>query len=411
MGGKSSKAPKTPDYSSLANNQAALDKAAADAQTTANRANQTNPMGSSQWTQDPATGQWTQNVTWDPAITANVKQGQALQSQKVSDLSKQGDFSYADAPQYSEYGKDVPQYDPASGQYVGDALYKSLTSRQIPLQQQQEEAFTTQLRQQGLTPGTEAFDRAMQNMLTSHGDVLSKAALDATLAGGKESRDIYGALLAGQGQGYQQHMDDYKANLAGHSMGFDQSMKEYQLPWEQAMMANSLANPSYVPSFDTYNAATGYKAADQLGAAQQTYEQQMANYNDKQKSKSGLGSSIGGIAGFAMGGPMGASLGAGLGGSIMSDARLKTDIQPLLPEESFKRLIGLHPVSWSWIDGGAKDAGVLAQEIGRNFPHLVEMSEAGNLHVKYTELVALLLGALKFIANKESQNGAASSGS
>ena len=78
MGGKSSKAPKTPDYTALANQQAAAAKAAAEEQTKANRANQTNPMGSSTWTQDPTTGQWTQNVTWDPAVTANVKQGLEL---------------------------------------------------------------------------------------------------------------------------------------------------------------------------------------------------------------------------------------------------------------------------------------------------------------------------------------------
>jgi hypothetical protein len=112
-----------------------------------------------------------------------------------------------------------------------------------------------------------------------------------------------------------------------------------------------------------------------------------------------MGSAVGGLAGLAFGQPM---LGSAIGGSIMSDATLKTDIQPLDPEECFKRLIKLHPVSWQWIDGGANDAGVLAQEIAREFPYMVERSAAGNLHVNYTELVALLLGALKFLAKEKS---------
>lgn len=56
-------APPVPDYVNLAKEQAKLDQEAVDRQTLANRSDQYTPEGSLKWTQDPATGRWTQTIT------------------------------------------------------------------------------------------------------------------------------------------------------------------------------------------------------------------------------------------------------------------------------------------------------------------------------------------------------------
>jgi hypothetical protein len=58
--------PTPPDYQDLAQKQADLDRIAADRVAAANRPNQITPDGSSTWTMDPATGQWTQTTALSP---------------------------------------------------------------------------------------------------------------------------------------------------------------------------------------------------------------------------------------------------------------------------------------------------------------------------------------------------------
>jgi hypothetical protein len=66
MGKSKAKKPKTPDYKALAEQQASLNQTAADRAAAANRANQYTPEGSTEWSMDPTTGQWTNKVTLSP---------------------------------------------------------------------------------------------------------------------------------------------------------------------------------------------------------------------------------------------------------------------------------------------------------------------------------------------------------
>jgi hypothetical protein len=92
MGKKS--APPAPDYTGAANAQAEASKENLTQQTWANRANQTNPWGSTTWsaspTTDPATGktvtQWSENTTLDPKLQGALDSQLAMQ-QGRSDLA------------------------------------------------------------------------------------------------------------------------------------------------------------------------------------------------------------------------------------------------------------------------------------------------------------------------------------
>jgi len=259
MGGKrSSKAPKAPDYAALAQQQATLGRETAREQTAANRPDQYNPYGSVQWAQDPTTGAWTQMESWDPRITSGMDSALDLQNQSIAALQGQGAFR----------GAEMPTYDPSSGQAVGNALYESIMTRARPSQQAEEETFTTRLRQQGLQPGTEAFDRAMRNLMTSQQDANLLASQQATMLGGQEARSIYDTQLRGQAQQY------------------GQQRQEYQDPWSKAAAAQGFVGGMYRPDFRGFGTSTGYNPADMLGAAQAQYQARanQANANAANKN-------------------------------------------------------------------------------------------------------------------------------
>lgn len=275
--GKSKKA-KAPDYTALAIQQGEQDRLTANAITQANRPTQNDGLGNSiTWYQNG--NNWTQNVNYSPEVRQglmnqieNQQSAQGLYADALQRMGAQGEFTTTD----------MPVYDQASGKAVADATYRSVMDRALPQQQRDVEGLTNRLRQQGLQPGTEAFDRAMRNLMTSQADANNLASQNATLAGYDEARQRYLAELKGQGQQFQQ---DYSA---------------YMLPSQQASVANALAGSAYTPQFAGFSSATGYQPADLLGAAQAQYSAQMGSQNANNAMKGGLLQSGMGMVGSFM---------------------------------------------------------------------------------------------------------------
>lgn len=375
MGAKA-KAPKAPDYKALAEQQSKLQNEQLQAQTVANRPNQVGPMGSVQWQQDPTTGAWTQNTTLDPRV-------QELMDQQLQQIQSLSGSEFGGGPA-------MPTYDPASGQAYANTFTESLLSRLRPQQGIDQESMATKLRLQGLQPGTEAYDRAYRNLLTSQGDVNAQATLQGQMAGQQEARNIYQAQLAGQGQGYQQELQNYL------------------LPWQTMGQSQNLVGgmANYTPQFQGFAASGMGQGTDVLGSAQQQYAQQMQQYNEKAASKQGkgqaLGSIVGGVGGFMVGGPAGAmagsQLGGAAGGSLASDVRLKEDINTLSDEQCYEQMKKMLPISWRWSGTSVLDEGISAQQVLELAPELVNRGEHGLLKVNYTALFARLLGAFRHMA-------------
>jgi hypothetical protein len=173
----------------------------------------------------------------------------------------------------------MPEYDQMSGEKHGQRLAESLMARVRPQQAQQQSQMQTKLRLQGLQPGTAAYDRAYQNMLTSHGDVGAQAELQGMLAGAQESRDIYNTQLGGQRQGYEQ------------------SMQNYMMPWQQASMAQGLVGGVKTPSYQGFNQAGQGQAADITGATQQGFAQNMGIYNAQMAARDAQKQALGSLGG------------------------------------------------------------------------------------------------------------------
>jgi hypothetical protein len=79
-----------------------------------------------------------------------------------------------------------------------------------------------------------------------------------------------------------------------------------------------------------------------------------------------------------------------------SDRRAKTNITPLAESGSvLQRLDSLHGVYFDWKNSGEKSIGVIAQDVARDFPELVDRRDDQHWTVNYGGLVAVELEAMK----------------
>jgi len=258
LGGGGS-APKSPNYGSLAQQDAEALRKSTLENTIANRPTQIAEGGKVSWTHDKD-GNWVQTTALDQAGHDQFVGMQDLNAKNLAALKAQGAY----------VPPELRDYDANAGQMMADALYKSTMDRTRPEQEHDMSMFTTKLRQQGLEPGTAAFDRAMKNLMTSQGDVSAQASLAAKMAGGKEARDEYATYLAGQNQRYSQYDNTYGK------------------PYDMMGASQGLQGGIYQPQFQGFNGATGYTPANMTNAANATYQNKMGNYNSQQQKKGGL---------------------------------------------------------------------------------------------------------------------------
>jgi hypothetical protein len=122
----------------------------------------------------------------------------------------------------------------------------------------------------------------------------------------------FGQGLAASQQGFQQNQQ---------AQAFNQQLRDQQLR-EQLMLRqlplnelNALRTGAQVnlPNNPAQYGSPQLPSQDILGAAQKTYQGQLAGYNADQASSNSLMGGLFGLAGSALGGPMGGMLGKTLG--------------------------------------------------------------------------------------------------
>ena len=177
-GGKGGGAPSAPDFNAAALQQSQMSQQNVNQQTAANRANQTNAFGAqSQWSQDPNTGQWTQNQSFGGPL------GTALSGLENQAANQSG--SPEDARTQSI-----------------NAAYNQAASRLDPQWAQGQESMNAQLAAQGLDPGSQAAQAETGNFNRARNDAYSSAVNNALLAGNQgvvELRSISDAPLPADG--------------------------------------------------------------------------------------------------------------------------------------------------------------------------------------------------------------------
>lgn len=384
-------APAAPDYTGAARETAAGNLEAARANIAANRVNQVTPYGNLTYTQsgtDPyGNPMWTATQSFSPEqqelynydIAASKGLGELSQTglNYVRNMM-QNPFSTSGLPQLQSR-LNQPNLQTSlenQGMQGWDRATNLLMQRLQPQMQIQEQRLEQQLANQGISRGSEAYDRARQGLAMQQNDMLNQAAL----SGAQLQNQFFGqGLQAGQfaNTAQQQMMANQinAANLANQArqQGFQELAYQRNEPLNTLNAVRSGAQVTS-PSFINAPQQAVTTGPDYLGAAQAGYNAQMGNFNAQQAAQGNLNAGL-----MGLGGTLGAA-------AIMSDPRAKENIKPIgvmdngltLYSFEYKDEFKGHPLA-----GAGVHVGVMADEVEQVFPYAVSTLDDGYKVVNY----------------------------
>ena len=266
--GPAPSAPAAPDYRAAAQETAQGNLDAARVATAANRVNQVTPYGNLDYTQsgtDPYG-----NPTWTATTSLSNVGQQLLNNQNQTSLGLGSTINSALGRVQSTMGQDFNPNLPSTGMNPGQSYQDAYMQRLAPQLEQSRQSTTAALANQGVVPGTKAYENAMRQQSMKENDLL------------------LGATTQGFGVGQQANQQAY-----------NQAMTNYNMPLNtlSALRSGSqVQNPTFVNS--AQQATTG--GADILGATQMGYNAQMGDFNAKQAAQQNLNSGLMGLGGAAM---------------------------------------------------------------------------------------------------------------
>lgn len=361
---KGGKAPKAPDPKVVSDAQTRSNQQTAAFNAAINRTNTYTPAGSSTFTQ---TGQdasgapiYRQDVTLSPDAQALYEQ-QNRQSRQLGDvaggmMSRVGD-AYSQPLDTSKvpklYGADDLL---GARQQTQDALYNRQAAYLDPQWQNREGALTTQLANQGVVEGSEAWRNARDQFSRERSFDYDRA---------REA-----AILAGQSE--VPMLSDVASRNRGQSM--QELYSERALPLNEF---NALRSSSQV-DLPQFQGATPVNMAgtDVSGNMWNAYQARMDRYNAQQQGSNNIMSGLFGLGAAALSNP-----------AVMafSDERLKENV------EKVGRLPGgpnLYEYEFKADPSDTREIGVMAQEVERTQPSAVSRGPGGYRRVDYAKVLA-----------------------
>ena len=440
--GPAPKAPAAPDYRGAASETAQGNLDMARTAAAANRVNQVTPYGNLDYAvtgQDPyGNPTWTATTSLsntgrqllDQQDRASLGLGQTINSSLQDVQNTMGrpfdpntpDINYGgQAPTLNTQGANpvdfqrVGQSSPlqtdlgTSGMAGWDRASAILNQRLQPQLAMQQEQSDVKLRNQGIMPGTEAYNRAKSSLGMQQNDLINQSQLTAQQIGGNLfNQDLQAGQFGNQAltqqqqnqisaggfnnavgqqgftnqlanqQAQNQAMNQQFANqqsAAGvgnqaQQQAFNQQMTQYNMPLNtlSALRTGSqVQNPTFVNSAQQATTA----GPDMLGATQMGYNANMGQFNAAQAAQGNFNSGLMGLAGA---------------GIMASDVRLKKNIERIgtLPN-------GLPFYSFEYIDSFKDDpmagkghfTGVMAQDVEQVMPEAVITMANGYKAVNY----------------------------
>lgn len=325
---KSSPAPVDYKGAAIAEGEASRDLV--EQQTWANRPDQVNPWGSITWENqpvwDPSTEQninrWTQTQTLSPALQDALQYQMGLQSGRsqlgygmlgnvAADLGTPMDWSqfgpmsmpenqqhltdqgqpqlvgsmFGGLPEYQTTGT-LRQLDYSNAPGVmapqfgvdraENAIYDRSMSRIQPQQASEQQQMDIKLRNQGLAPGDQAYDSAMQNMAFKHNDQQQAAMQEAIMGGGREAERMLGMESGYRGLYTGEQKDLGMFANAASQQEFDQRMRAGSQSWSDLMQAGQFQNEARKQGLNeqsmmgTYNQNLDFRQSDYYNQLRQS---------------------------------------------------------------------------------------------------------------------------------------------
>lgn len=329
------KAPETPDYSRLAQDQGAENQRAAEQTALLGSPNEVTPWGSIERAYDPTSQQFTYTTSLTPDQQRLFEGGQEIDLSRMNlgkeqigniselwsqpfdtsgmtervtgidpknlttSINKTGySFDTGSAPDYQsaldlghlgnrptlEFG-DLPQL-PGLGDFGGerqrveDALYSQHTSRLDPQYQQAEEALRNRLYSQGIREGNPAWSQAFDDFHRQRSGAYTDARNSSITGAGAEQSRLFGMASSARGQAADEVLASAGFSLDARSQGVSEALT-------QGNFANAVTQLERNYGLDrqaAVNMATQLQNQLELSAgtfentaAQQGFDQEMAN--------------------------------------------------------------------------------------------------------------------------------------
>lgn len=367
-------APAPPDPYAVANATTQTNEATAGYNKALNLNNYSTPFGSQQSQQvgtDPSTGAPIYNTT----LSANPQLrdalgnllGQANYSGTLNQTAITGLGQINDAYNnldsgLSSLGGQLDQGQAKQAQQQGqDAAYKSQTQYLDPQFQQQQTSLESQLANQGLTPGSQAYDNAEKNFNLSKNQAYSNASNQAILTGSQIGT-----------QNWQNQLGGINAQaglfgLQGSNLGAKAGLQGQMVGIGQAPYSNLQTVAGMIPGYS----GTGQSAASPANIGQNIYSNYQGALNNYNAGQSSSNQFMGGLFGLGS---------SAILGSMMSDRRLKTDIEAIGP---LKDGVNFYRYRYHADAPGTVRYGLMADEVKRVQPDAVVRTPSGFDAVNY----------------------------
>jgi hypothetical protein len=229
-------------------------------------------------------------------------------------------------------------------------------SRLNPSLARQRTTTETNLINQGLRPGSEAYDNAIRSLGEQETDARTQAVLQGL------NLDI-----GANQQGFGQQLEAGKFGNTAQQQALAEAIQLRQLPLNEitALMSGSQIQN---PQFGAYSGAT-VQAAPVFAGAQAQGQFDANKYNQEVSQANAQTAGMYSLGGAALGAPPG----------TFSDRRLKSNIVR----------IGTHPIGvgiYEYDIFGGRQIGVMAQELMEVMPEAVHQHPSGYLMVDYGRL-------------------------
>lgn len=244
-------APSPPNPQQTAAQQAAYNTQAAQTQQKLNMFGQTNPYGSQTWNVDPnAPGGYSTSINMSPAEQRLLDILQGSQT----NLGQQGlALTGGTAGMYST-PPDLLSQSGITGKYLSGLEQQYMN----PIFQQQSSNLDAQLQNQGLTPGSEAYNNAKNLLARNQGDVTNQFLMQM------------------------------------QPMAFGQALQQYQLPLQTEAQIMGMTQPTLPNSAFVQTPTAQVQPPDYQSAVNQAYQTQAANYQNMIRSGAMLAGAVAG---------------------------------------------------------------------------------------------------------------------
>lgn len=379
------RAPAPPDPVATANAQGAANAEAARVQARMNRGDTFTPfgnvrnvdLGNDRWATyvEPSEGQLEvmrqgeelDRRTGQLALDAVPRAQEILNTPLNTDGLPQWQSSVPDRTGELVRGVDTSRFGQAD--ISRDAVERAIMSRLEPQFQRDREALEGRLISQGFQPGTEAYQRAADELNRARTD----ARMQAVLAGGQEQSRIFGlgvqdASFRNQATGQATDIDLARAGFNNNTRGamLGERLQMRAQPINEISALFGLGPGMQMPQ-PIQQAQVGVAAPDYQGLVSNNYQQQVAGVNARNAATAQLMGSALGAAGSWAGG----------GFAMPSDRRLKRDVQRIGTGAH-----GLPVYTWTYV-WGEPGAGFMADEVAQVRPEAVGYGPDGFAWVNY----------------------------